>query len=71
MTDSLRCPIDDCRFHFKMITGSLSLLRDHIYRAHDYVEKLKTAKKLGIIEGLEEKRSANWLSDHLAKKGVL
>ena len=71
MTNSFRCPIADCKFHFKMIEGSLSLLSAHIYRAHDYLEKLKTAVKLGIIEGLYEKRSAKYLSDHLALKGVL
>jgi len=51
--------------------GSLSLLRDHIFRDHDYREKLKTAAKLGVIKGLWEKRSPKWLSDHLALKGVL
>ena len=70
MTFHLKCPIGDCKFHYKMIEGSLSLLRDHIFRDHDYLEKLKTAVKLGVIEGLEEKRSPKWLSDHLAEKGV-
>jgi len=70
MTNSLRCPIGDCKFHEKIIEGSLSLLRDHIFRDHDYLEKLKTAVKLGIIEGLGEKRSPKWLSNHLAEKGV-
>ena len=71
MTNSLRCPIDDCRFHFKMIIGSLSLLKNHIFRDHDYREKQETAVKLGVIEGLQERRSPKWLSDHLAEKGIL
>ena len=71
MTNSLRCPIADCKFHFKMIEGSLSLLSAHIYRAHDYLEKQETAVKLGVIEGLQERRSPKWLSDHLAEKGIL
>ena len=70
MTFHLKCPIGDCRFHNKVIIGSLSLLKDHIFRDHDYLEKLKTAVKLGVIEGLYEKRSPKWLSDHLAEKGV-
>ena len=67
--NSLKCPIDDCKFHYKMIEGPLSLLRSHILRDHDYLEKLKTAVKLGLIEGLQEKRSAEWLSGQLAMKG--
>lgn len=70
MTKSMTCPIGDCEFQNKVIEGELSLLRDHIFRDHDYLEKQKTAVKLGIIQGLEEKRSAKWLSDHLAEKGV-
>jgi len=70
MTFHLKCPIGDCKFHSIMIEGSLSLLRDHIFRDHDYLEKLKTAVKLGVIEGLQEKRSPKWLSDHLAEKGA-
>ncbi len=70
MTNSLRCPIDDCRFHFKMIKGSLSFLRDHLFRDHDYVEKLETAVKLGVIKGLWERRSPKWLAERLAEKGV-
>ena len=71
MTRHLKCPIPDCKSHEKMIIGSLSLLRGHIFRDHDYLEKLKTAVNLGIIEGLQERRSPKWLSDHLAEKGVL
>ena len=65
------CPIPYCKSHNKVIDGSLSLLSNHIFRDHDYREKLETAKKLGIIEGLYERRSPKWLSDHLAEKGVL
>ena len=70
MTLHLKCPIGDCRFHNKVIDGPLSTLRDHIYRDHDYLEKLKTAVKLGVIKGLYEKRSPKWLSKRLAEKGV-
>jgi len=62
--------MSDCKFHYKMIKGPLSLLRSHIFRDHDYFEKLKTAVKLGVIEGLQEKRSAKWLSEQLAMKGT-
>ena len=71
MTLHLKCPIPNCKSHEKMIEGALSLLRDHIFRDHDYLEKLKTAVNLGIIEGLQERRSPKWLSDRLAEKGVL
>lgn len=71
MTKSMTCPIGDCEFQNKVIEGELFLLSDHIYRAHDYLEKLKTAVKLGVIKGLWERRSPKWLADHLAEKGVL
>lgn len=71
MTDSFTCPIPYCKFHHKIIQGSLSLLKNHIYRDHDYREKIKTAVNLGVIKGFYEKRSAKYLSDHLALKGVL
>lgn len=69
--EKLFCPIPNCESHNKIIDGPISLLSEHIYRAHDYTEKLKTAVNLGVIKGLYEKRSAKWLSDHLALKGVL
>ena len=65
------CPIPYCKFRNKIIDGPISLLSEHIYRAHDDTEKQKSAVKLGVIKGLYEKRSAKWLSDHLAEKGIL
>ncbi len=38
----------------------------HIYRDHDYVEKIRAARLVGII-GEDEKRSAEWLAAHLAE----
>ena len=70
MIRRIECPVPDCKSHKKMIEGSLSLLSNHIFRDHDYREKLETAVKLGVIKGFWEKRSLKWLSDHLAEKGV-
>ena len=67
----LFCPIPDCKSRNKIIEGEISLLIEHIFRDHDYIEKLKTAVSLGLIENLQERRSPKWLSDHLAEKGVL
>lgn len=66
----LICPIVDCEFHYKMIKGPLSLLRSHIFRDHDYFEKLKTAFQLGLIQNLQEQRSPQWLADQIATKGT-
>lgn len=71
LTNLFKCPIVDCKFHNKVIEGSLSLLKNHIFRDHDYFEKLKTAVKLEMIKGIQERRSSKWLSDHLAVKGIL
>ena len=65
------CPIPYCKFRNKIIDGPISLLKNHIFRDHDYREKQETAVKLGVIEGLQERRSPKWLSDHLAEKGIL
>ena len=62
--------MEDCKYHHRIIEGPFSLLKNHIFRDHDYLEKLKTAVKLGLIEGIQEKRSAKWLSDQLAMKGT-
>jgi len=70
MTRDLDCPVINCKFHNRMTKGPLSLLINHIFRDHDYREKLETAVNLGVIKGLWERRSPKWLSDHLAEKGA-
>ena len=70
LTSILQCPIEDCKFHYKIIKGPLSILKNHIFRDHDYLEKLKTAVKFDLIENIQEKRSAKWLSDNLASKAL-
>jgi len=67
----LQCPIEDCRFHKMKIPGSQSLLKNHIFKDHDYLEKLTTAAKLGLIENLEEHRSPQWFADKLSDLGII
>jgi len=62
----LTCPVKDCKFHYLRIEGPYSLLRDHIFRDHDYAEKTKTAFEIGLIESLEDRRSSKWLAENLA-----
>ncbi len=65
------CPVKDCKFHNRRIEGSYSLLRDHIFRDHDYTEKTKTAFELGLIESPEDKRSSKWLAENLASRCII
>ena len=66
----LKCPVEKCPYHDRLIKGPLSILKNHIFRDHDYLEKLKTAVKFGLIESPQEKRSAKWLSEQLSTKGI-
>jgi len=66
----LKCPIENCKYHYRIIEGPLSILRNHIFRDHDYFEKLKTAFQLGLIQSLQERRSPYWLADQLTTKGT-
>lgn len=66
----LNCPVQPCEFNHRIIKGPLSLLKKHIFRDHDYIEKLKTAVSFGLIQSIQEKRSPQWLADQLALEGI-
>jgi hypothetical protein len=42
----------------------------HIYHDHDYTDKIRTGKLLGILNE-DEKRSALWLANHLAELSII
>lgn len=63
--------MEDCKFHNKVVKGDIVFLESHIFREHDYVEKLKTAFKHKLIESIQEHRSAQWLSEKLAELGII
>jgi len=66
----MNCPVQPCKFHHRIIKGPLSLLKNHIFRDHDYIEKLKTAVSFGLIQSIQEKRSPLWLAEQLALEGI-
>ena len=70
ISHSMNCPVQPCKFHDRIIKGPLSLLKNHIFRDHDYIEKLKTAVSFGLIQSIQEKRSPQWLADQLALEGI-
>ena len=61
-----RCII--CMLHYKdsIICVDRKQAELHIYRDHDYVEKLRVARFVGIVDE-DEKRSAAWLAASLAE----
>lgn len=65
-----KCPIDHCRFHNKPIYADKSTIKNHI-KHHDYKELQQTAFELGLLEDPQERRSVNWLVDHLTELSIV
>ncbi|WP_148702684.1 hypothetical protein [Nitrosopumilus piranensis] len=63
---SFRCVICMLFYNDKTIHASRNQAASHIYYDHDYHDKLRTGRIVGIIKE-HEKRSAWWLSENLAE----
>lgn len=68
---SLQCPIKNCEYHFKIITGPISALEDHLFYDHGYFTKKERAEQLGIVRIGKSALTARELSRELAKEGVI
>ena len=65
-----RCVICTLHGNDKLIHAERKQIKYHIYHDHDFTEKLTTARVIGLIENYE-KRSADWLSSHLAELSII
>ena len=65
-----RCVICTLRYKDKLILAERIQIKHHIYYDHDFTDKLRTAKAICLIETYE-KRSAEWLSFHLAELSII
>ncbi len=66
----VRCIICTLHCNDKLIYAERKQIKYHIYHDHDYEEKLRTARAIVLIE-TDEKRSAEWLSIHLAELSII
>lgn len=60
-----RCPIPSCKHNHKLVYADKSQIKNHIFRDHDYLEKLEAAATLGLIHDISEHRSPSWLAEGL------
>jgi hypothetical protein len=67
---SVRCVICTLFYSDKIIFADRTQASSHIYRDHDYHDKLKVARILNLITD-DEKRSAWWLANHLAELSII
>ena len=65
-----RCIICTLHYNDKLIHAERTQIKHHIYHDHDYTDKLRAARAIGLIE-TDEKRSADWLSVHLAELSII
>lgn len=61
-----KCPIPDCKYSHKLVYADKFQIRNHIFRDHDYQEKLESAFNHGLIHDVSERRSPSWLAENLA-----
>ncbi len=59
-----RCPFEKCPYFRKITPASKSEIIRH-FQKHDYTELLDQAVKLQIIKDISERRSPDWLAEHL------
>jgi len=66
----IRCIICTLYYKDELIHAERLQIKNHIYYDHDYTDKLKSARAIDLI-GTNEKRSADWLSAHLAELSII
>ena len=66
-----KCLVEDCCFFDKLLYAEKGQIKSHLKRDHDYTELIQTAKKQGIIESTNHRRSPDWLADNLFKLSVI
>ncbi len=65
-----RCIICTLYYKDELIHADRIQIKQHIYYDHAYTDKLRAARAIGLIE-TDEKRSAEWLSSHLAELSII
>ena len=70
LTIQVRCIICMLFYNDKIISVDRTQTCSHIYYDHDYKDKLRAGRLVGIINE-NEKRSARWLANHLADLSIL
>ena len=66
----MRCIICTLHCNDKLIHAERTQIKYHIYHDHDYTNTLRAAIVIGLT-GTDEKRSAEWLSTHLAELSII
>lgn len=67
---SFRCVICTLFYNDKIILANKTQACYHVYHDHDYIDKLKAGRFVQIIKN-DEKRSAKWLTNHLAELSIV
>jgi len=65
-----RCIICTLHCKDKLIHAERTQIKHHIYHDHDFTDKLRTARVIGLIES-DKKRSAEWLSVYLTELSII
>ncbi len=67
---SFRCIICMLFYDDRTISADRTQACSHIYFQHDYTDKIKAGRLVGIVND-NEKRSASWLTNQLTELSIL
>ncbi len=59
------CLFENCLFHKRIITAAPTEIKNHFKKQHDYTELLEKAVEFRLIKNISERRSPDWLAEHL------